>query len=684
MTALSIQPTFPIFTDIDGQPLENGYIWIGTANLDPQTNPINVYWDEALTISAPQPIRTLAGYPSRNGTPGRLYVNSLYSIRVQNRNGSNVYSAPTPTEEYAGLISPFNGNFEAERFTAGFGTAADYPKAGLHINKTATNHAHYGVLDNTVYNFTGSTDPLIGNASYNDNTNTQGSLGFDHHHSYQSYPHVNMSAGTISVLSSFWALHDVVTGTVAESTGLKVNNPSGAGTITNLYGVKIENLTRGTNNWAVFSAGNATPSYFGGGIEIGRDSTSYGSFKYATNGTVTVKGRNDSGGFPIRLNTQTVRLGIDEGSTDFDVVISNSVANGNLEITPRDTFGTHLTRGNLGLGVNPALATQALQIKRDNDSASIILENTGGPNKWQISPAFPGVANTGFSLVDTLAASNKTRFHIDSSGNSQPGADNVFSMGVSGSRWSVIYAATGTINTSDAREKTVVSALTSAEIEASKDLAKEMGTYKFLNAVAEKGDKARMHAGMTVQRAIEIMTSHGLQPTAYAFICHDSWDDLYENIQTNVGEKVKAVRQIERQKSKQTERKITEIKMVDGKAVACTSVQISEEMEFSEHLVFNEDGTPLMYEASPAVAAIYNDEGNLLHPAVAATYEQVVHREPVIEIIDQEYEVDAEPVFEKKLIRPAGDRYSFRPDELLMFIAKGIDARISAIETKTA
>jgi len=105
MTALSIQPTFPIFTDIDGQPLENGYIWIGTVNLNPQTNPINVYWDAALTIPAVQPIRTLAGYPSNSGTPARLYVNSDYSIRVQNRNGSLVYSAPAATERYGNIIN---------------------------------------------------------------------------------------------------------------------------------------------------------------------------------------------------------------------------------------------------------------------------------------------------------------------------------------------------------------------------------------------------------------------------------------------------------------------------------------------------------------------------------------------------------------------------------------------------
>lgn len=104
MSALSIQPTYPIFTDIDGQPLEDGYVWIGTANLDPQTNPINVYWDAALTLPAAQPIRTLAGYPANSGTPARLYVNSDYSIRVMNKNGSSVYSAPAATERYSDVV----------------------------------------------------------------------------------------------------------------------------------------------------------------------------------------------------------------------------------------------------------------------------------------------------------------------------------------------------------------------------------------------------------------------------------------------------------------------------------------------------------------------------------------------------------------------------------------------------
>ena len=108
MSALSIQPPFPAFAGADGLPLENGYIWIGTANLNPQVNQIAVYWDAALTIAAVQPIRTLNGYPSYQGTPARLYVNSDYSIQVLDSKGSLVYSAPAATERYSDVVVSMN------------------------------------------------------------------------------------------------------------------------------------------------------------------------------------------------------------------------------------------------------------------------------------------------------------------------------------------------------------------------------------------------------------------------------------------------------------------------------------------------------------------------------------------------------------------------------------------------
>jgi hypothetical protein len=93
MSALSVEPPYPAFAEADGQPLEDGYIWIGTANLNPITNPIAAFWDSALTISAVQPIRTSGGYPVYQGTPSRIYASGDYSIQVQNKNGTVVYTS---------------------------------------------------------------------------------------------------------------------------------------------------------------------------------------------------------------------------------------------------------------------------------------------------------------------------------------------------------------------------------------------------------------------------------------------------------------------------------------------------------------------------------------------------------------------------------------------------------------
>ena len=97
-TPLSIEVPFPVFQDRDGQPLENGYIWLGVANLNPQTNPVIAYFDEALTIVAPQPLRTLNGYISNAGTPAQVYIDgNNFSILVQDSKGSMVYNFPNAT-----------------------------------------------------------------------------------------------------------------------------------------------------------------------------------------------------------------------------------------------------------------------------------------------------------------------------------------------------------------------------------------------------------------------------------------------------------------------------------------------------------------------------------------------------------------------------------------------------------
>jgi hypothetical protein len=138
MSALSINPPYPAFAGADGLPLENGYIWIGTVNLNPVVNPIAVYWDAALTIPAAQPIRTLNGYPVYQGTPSRFYAGSDYSIQVLDSKGSVVYTS-------------FNGNASSGGGLAsnatGTGTQTIFPvssePSAIYINGVYQNQNTY-------------------------------------------------------------------------------------------------------------------------------------------------------------------------------------------------------------------------------------------------------------------------------------------------------------------------------------------------------------------------------------------------------------------------------------------------------------------------------------------------------------------------------------------------------------
>jgi hypothetical protein len=85
-------PPYPSYFDVDGSPLENGYLYFGAANQNPETNPITVYWDSAYLVPAAQPIRTSGGFAVRNGSPANVYVTTDYSLTVRDKNRRLVYS----------------------------------------------------------------------------------------------------------------------------------------------------------------------------------------------------------------------------------------------------------------------------------------------------------------------------------------------------------------------------------------------------------------------------------------------------------------------------------------------------------------------------------------------------------------------------------------------------------------
>jgi len=94
MALTQVTGPYPIFTDLDGTPLDDGYLYIGEVNDDPEQNPIQVFWDANLTIQASQPIRTNNGYAYRNGTPALIYTAGAFSITIRNKREEFVLYSP--------------------------------------------------------------------------------------------------------------------------------------------------------------------------------------------------------------------------------------------------------------------------------------------------------------------------------------------------------------------------------------------------------------------------------------------------------------------------------------------------------------------------------------------------------------------------------------------------------------
>ncbi|CDN96094.1 tail fiber domain-containing protein [Agrobacterium tumefaciens] len=218
--------------------------------------------------------------------------------------------------------------------------------------------------------------------------------------------------------------------------------------------------------------------------------------------------------FTVRAGTSDIRINLNRKDLSFEYNRTWTVADesGTAKITidrirNKDLSVDFRADGQTGSAANPIFN---LGLPADNmgffrPSGNNLAIGVGG--------------NEVFRFVSNAAVANQVL---------RPATDATIDLGTAAVRWNNVRAAVGTINTSDGRLKTPVSKLTKEEIEAAKDLAREIGTFQFLLSLEQKGDAARLHVGMTVQRAIEIMLSHGLDPMRYGFICYDEWGEESE------------------------------------------------------------------------------------------------------------------------------------------------------------
>lgn len=115
-------------------------------------------------------------------------------------------------------------------------------------------------------------------------------------------------------------------------------------------------------------------------------------------------------------------------------------------------------------------------------------------------------------------------------GDVYPWDDNKYLLGTASARWSTVYAATGTINTSDEREKRDIAPIEDDLLDAWGDV--EWLSYRFKSAVDAKGSDARRHVGLVAQRVKRAIDGRIGEGTAVRFglLCHDEWPAVDEEI----------------------------------------------------------------------------------------------------------------------------------------------------------
>ncbi|WP_428718589.1 tail fiber domain-containing protein [Undibacterium curvum] len=362
---------------------------------------------------------------------------------------------------------------------------------------------------------------------------------------------------------------------------------------------------------------------------------------------LSVSGDNASAGAGVAV--------LNGGSTVVAMGNKSGVVGGPYDSTPY-IYGAADIESNVGLTINRTLTVQNIQesMRLKSDGACVTFWNAANTSRSAYIQAmhknvFEIAADVGSRML--LTTNGVGQITISLGGDFYPVADGIRYNGLAANRWAAMYSITGTIQTSDARKKTAVKQFTAAMRAAAREIHESIGVYQWLDAVAEKGqDKARWHVGLTVQRAISILEKHGIDPFSLGFICHDVWSAEYEKRQTNVGAKVIKHREVRKQKVTVHERDQEVIEIINDKPVLVVRPVVTKEPVFVDAPVSRPDGSPVVDESG----------------------QQMTVRLPDMETVSEPYEADADPVYEDVLIREAGDGFSFRYDELTLFILAGL------------
>ena len=207
-------------------------------------------------------------------------------------------------------------------------------------------------------------------------------------------------------------------------------------------------------------------------------------------------------------------LRIEAGASGVDslpLVVTNDQTGGSTfpVVVQQKTYGANATGPGIRFRIDPNTGT---------------FVNAGGVQCFQFAPGKYGLRFSGYSGGATVDA-------VDINLNAMalmPITDNTLGLGQPSGRWNVVYAVSGTINTSDQREKQQVRELSDAERAVAVSLKSLVRAFKWNDAVEKKGDDARIHIGVMAQEVKAAFEAKGLDAHKYGMLCYDEWEDEFE------------------------------------------------------------------------------------------------------------------------------------------------------------
>lgn len=344
------------------------------------------------------------------------------------------------------------------------------------------------------------------------------------------------AAGYRAMASAFFATNSSALGTDAFRSGLFLNNSVGIG------------FAAGTN-WQEGERNVVVGPQAGVSVVKGDNNTLVGAFAGSD-----AKQLNDcifigSGGGNDVIASMPLPVNI--------LSIGNDVPNVGAPLISGD-----MANPKAGVNILPGKIAATWHIRSSDAAASVIapsgaaddfiIEN-GGNTGATIRSAANALGSINFSSPTvaaaggisyshstsemTLRASNGDRWKVTSTSLS-PASDNAYSVGLPSLRPSQVFAANGAIQTSDGDEKSEPNAIDnlSKNLAGSPDAILDAWgdvsviAFKWLNAIAEKGDDARWHFGVIAQEVRDVFLAHGIDGTRLGLLCYDEWDDVLEPV----------------------------------------------------------------------------------------------------------------------------------------------------------